>query len=91
MAGKHNLAIRPIFHLLEPRIFVSFIAYCLLVTLNNLAWPQAPDLTPRAMSRSSSPSRGSTSMRRPPTSVIWCWRAILGQAKTTNGSCVGST
>ena len=40
---KHNLAIRPIFHQLEPRIeahiFVSFIAYCLLVTLKNLARP----------------------------------------------------
>ena len=42
---KHNLAIRPIFHQLEARIeahiFVSFIAYCLLVTLKNLARPQA--------------------------------------------------
>ena len=41
---KHNLAIRPIFHQLEQRIeahiFVSFIAYCLLVTLKNLARPQ---------------------------------------------------
>ena len=50
---KHNLAIRPIFHPLEPRIeahiFVSFIAYCLLVTLKNLARPQAPGLTPRAI------------------------------------------
>ena len=50
---KHNLAIRPIFHQLEARIeahiFVSFIAYCLLVTLKNLARPQAPGLTPRAI------------------------------------------
>ena len=50
---KHNLAIRPIFHQLEQRIeahiFVSFIAYCVLVTLKNLARPQAPDLTPRAI------------------------------------------
>ena len=50
---KHNLAIRPIFHQLEQRIeahiFVSFIAYCLLVTLKNLARPQAPGLTPRAI------------------------------------------
>ena len=30
-------------------IFVSFIAYCLLVTLKNLARPQAPGLTPRAI------------------------------------------
>ena len=47
---KHNLVIRPIFRPLEPRIeayiFVSFIAYCLLVTLNNLARPHAPGLTP---------------------------------------------
>ena len=53
MVGKHNLAIRPIFHPLEQRIeahiFVSFIAYRLLVTLNNLARPQAPGLTPRAI------------------------------------------
>ena len=50
---KHHLAIRPIFHQLEARIeahiFVSFIAYCLLVTLKNLARPQAPGLTPRAI------------------------------------------
>ena len=50
---KHNLAIRPIFHQLEERIeahiFVSFIAYCLLVTLKNLARPQAPGLTPCAI------------------------------------------
>ena len=50
---KHTLAIRPIFHPLEPRIeahiFVSFIAYCLLVTLKNLARPHAPGLTPRAI------------------------------------------
>ena len=47
------LTIRPIFHQLEERIeahiFVSFIAYCLLVTLKNLARPQAPGLTPRAI------------------------------------------
>ena len=50
---KHHLAIRPIFHQLEERIeahiFVSFIAYCLLVTLKYLARPQAPGLTPRAI------------------------------------------
>ena len=43
---KHHLAIRPIFHQIEERIeahiFVSFIAYCLLVTLKNLARPQGP-------------------------------------------------
>ena len=38
---KHDLAIRPVFHQREARIeahlFVSFIAYCLHVTLKNLA------------------------------------------------------
>ena len=50
---KHNLAIRPIFHQRQERteahIFVSFIAYCLLVTVKNLARPLAPGLTPRAI------------------------------------------
>ena len=50
---KHGLAIRPIFHQREERveahIFVSFIAYCLLVTLKNLARPRASGLTPRAI------------------------------------------
>ena len=50
---KHDLAIRPVFHQREDRIeahiFVSFIAYCLLVTLKNLARPHACGLTPRAI------------------------------------------
>ena len=50
---KHDLAIRPIFHQREERIeahiFVSFIAYCLLVTLKSLARPRASGLTPRAI------------------------------------------
>ena len=50
---KHDLAIRPIFHQREDRIeahiFVAFIAYCLHVTLKNLARPHAPGLTPRAI------------------------------------------
>ena len=50
---KHDLAIRPIFHRTEARIeahiFVAFIAYCLHVTLKNLARPHAPGLTPRAI------------------------------------------
>ena len=40
---KHDLALRPIFHQREGRIeahiFVAFIAYCLHVTLKNLAGP----------------------------------------------------
>ena len=50
---KHDLAIRPIFHQREERIeshiFVAFMAYCLHVTLKNLARPCAPGLTPRAI------------------------------------------
>ena len=50
---KHDLAIRPIFRQREERIeahiFVSFMAYCLLVTLKNLARPHANGLTPRAI------------------------------------------
>ena len=49
---KHDLAIRPAFHPREDRaeahLFVAFIAYCLHVTLKNLARPRAPGLTPRA-------------------------------------------
>ena len=50
---KHDLSIRSVFHQREDRIeahiFVSFIAYCLHVTLKNLARPRAPGLTPRAI------------------------------------------
>ena len=34
---------------IEAHIFVAFIAYCLHVTLKNLARPRAPGLTPRAI------------------------------------------
>ena len=34
---------------IEAHIFVAFIAYCLHVTLKNLARPRAPGLTPRAV------------------------------------------
>ncbi len=48
---KHSLSIRPIYHQTEQRIeahiFLSFIAYCLHVTLKNLAKRQASGLTPR--------------------------------------------
>ena len=67
---KHNLVIRPIFHQIEAHIFVSFIAYCLLVTLNNLARPQAPGLTPRAIVEKSPLCTWSTSMCRAPTGAI---------------------
>lgn len=50
---KHDLAIRPVFHQREERIeahiFAAFVAYCLHVTLKNLARPCAPGLTPRAI------------------------------------------
>ena len=50
---KGDLVVRPIFHQKEPRveahIFVSFLAYCLHVTLGErLRW-LAPGLTPRSV------------------------------------------
>jgi transposase len=48
---KHDLAIRPIFHKVEPRIeahiFVAFLAYCLQVTLKARLKAHAQGLTPR--------------------------------------------
>ena len=68
---QHDLAVRPIFHQREERIeahiFVSFIAYCLLVTLKNLARPQANGLHRAPLSRRSPPSRWWMSTCRPPT------------------------
>ena len=53
---NHDLAIRPIFHRREDRIeahiFVAFIAYCLHVTLKNLARPRAPGLPRRSEQQS---------------------------------------
>jgi transposase len=50
---KGDLAVRPIFHQEEPRIeahiFVSFLAYCLHVTLGRRLWRLAPGLTPRSV------------------------------------------
>jgi transposase len=50
---KGDLAIRPIFHKLEPRIeahiFVAFLAYCLHVTLHRRLHALAPGLTPRSV------------------------------------------
>lgn len=50
---KGELAIRPIYHQaderIEAHIFVSFLAYCLHVTLRNLARRHAAGLTPRAI------------------------------------------
>ena len=49
---KSDLAIRPIFHQAEDRIeahvFISFIAYCLYVTLGRQLKPLAPGLTARS-------------------------------------------
>lgn len=49
---KGDLAVRPIYHQLEHRIeahiFVSFLAYCLHVTLARQLRDHAPGLTPRA-------------------------------------------
>jgi transposase len=50
---KGDLAIRPIHHQLESRIeahiFISFLAYCLHVTLRQMARFHAPGLTPRSI------------------------------------------
>ena len=50
---KGDLSIRPIYHQLEDRveahIFVSFLAYCLHVTLRHIAGTYAPGLTPRSI------------------------------------------
>jgi len=50
---KNDLALRPIYHQLEERIeahiFISFLAYCLHVTLRRYLRDLAPGLTPRAV------------------------------------------
>ena len=50
---KGDLAIRPVFHQTQDRveahIFVSFLAYCVHVTLRHRLRRQAPGLTPRAV------------------------------------------
>ena len=50
---KDDLALRPIYHQLERRIeahiFISFLAYCLQVTLRRRLRDLAPGLTPRSV------------------------------------------
>jgi transposase len=50
---KDDLALRPIHHRLEPRIeahiFISFLAYCLQVSLRRRLRDLAPGLTPRSV------------------------------------------
>ena len=50
---KNDLDLRPIYHQREDRIeahiFISFLAYCLHVTLRARLRPHAPGLTPRAV------------------------------------------
>lgn len=50
---KQDLGIRPVYHQkderIEAHIFVSFLAYCLQVTLKQRAKSKAPGLTPRAI------------------------------------------
>jgi len=50
---KNDLALRPIYHQLEQRIeahiFISFLAYCLQVTLRRRLRDLAPGLTPRSV------------------------------------------
>jgi Transposase DDE domain len=50
---KNDLAIRPIYHQkdsrIEAHVFISFLAYCLYVTLRQRLRALAPGLTPRAV------------------------------------------
>ena len=50
---KHDLGIRPVYHQkdnrIEAHLFVSFLAYCLHITLKQQAKARAPGLTPRAI------------------------------------------
>ena len=50
---KADLSIRPVYHQrdrrIEAHIFVSFLSYCLFVTLGNLLKPSAAGLTPRSV------------------------------------------
>jgi transposase len=50
---KQDLAVRPVYHQADNRIdahiFVSFMSYCLFVTLKHKAKQSAPGLTPRAI------------------------------------------
>jgi transposase len=50
---KSDLAIRPIWHQVQPRVeahvFVAFMGYCLLATLRKHLEPLAPGLSPRAV------------------------------------------
>lgn len=50
---KNDLEIRPVYHQkderIESHIFVSFLSYCLQVTLKQRARSKAPGLTPRAI------------------------------------------
>jgi transposase len=50
---KNDLDIRPVYHRkdeqIEAHIFVSFLSYCLQVTLKRRAKAKAPGLTPRAI------------------------------------------
>jgi len=50
---KSDLAIRPIWHQVQPRveahIFVAFMGYCLLTTLRKHLQPLAPGLSPKAV------------------------------------------
>ena len=50
---KSDLSIRPVYHqsdaCIQAHIFVCFLAYCLQVTLKNLAKGHASGLTPRAI------------------------------------------
>jgi len=50
---KSDLAVRPIFHQVQPRVeahlFVAFMGYCLMAALRKHLEPAAPGLSPRAV------------------------------------------
>jgi len=50
---KQDLSVRPVYHQndsrIEAHIFVSFLSYCLQVTLKRRARARAPGLSPRAI------------------------------------------
>ena len=89
---KHELAIRPIFHRREARIeahiFVSFIAYCLLVTLKNLARPRANGLTPRAIIEAFATIQ-MVDVHLPTAATSSC-RATPGRTSSTSFCCTSS-
>ena len=92
---KHDLAIRRQSSIsaksrIEAHIFVSFLAYCLLVTLKNLAATSTctrPDGPRAILEKPAQPSRWSTSICRLPTAGVLLPKPIpAGEPRTTHCS-----